>query len=147
MERESFYRRGDRPSTLTKHYVCIKIDREERPDIDEIYMTSLRIYNRMVGSRAGGGWPLSMFLTPSTKPLGGFTYMPPRADKKRGTDRGFIDVIKSIQKVWENDPKRVRSSSDQIAAAVKNSLRSRVVSHRYSAPEQTHRRSANRIGR
>ena len=54
---------------LNDRFVSIKVDREERPDVDEIYMQSLHIYQQLVGSRPGGGWPLSMFLTPDAKPL------------------------------------------------------------------------------
>ena len=126
MERESFTDE-EIAQYLNQHYVCIKIDREERPDIDEIYMTALRIYNQMVGNPGRGGWPLSMFLTPDAKPLGGFTYMPPRADKKRGTDSGFIDVLKRVQNLWKDNPKGVQSNSDKITAAVKNALRSRAL--------------------
>ena len=62
---------------LNKHFVCIKVDREERPDIDDIYMTSLIVYLQAAGSRGGGGWPLSMFLTPDGQPIAGATYLPP----------------------------------------------------------------------
>ncbi|HUE72860.1 MAG TPA: thioredoxin domain-containing protein, partial [Pirellulaceae bacterium] len=63
MERESFMDE-EIAKFMNENFICIKVDREERPDIDSIYMTSLYTYNRLAGSRAGGGWPLSMFLTP-----------------------------------------------------------------------------------
>ena len=75
---------------LNKHFVCIKVDREERPDIDEIYMTALQIYLQLVGSKQAGGWPLSMFLTPDAKPLMGGTYFPPRDKDGR---MGFLTVL------------------------------------------------------
>ena len=77
MERESFMD-DEIAALLNKHFVCIKVDREERPDIDEIYMQALHVYLQLVGSKQGGGWPLSMFLTPDAKPLMGGTYFPPR---------------------------------------------------------------------
>ena len=64
MERESFEDAGV-AEILNKHFVCIKVDREERPDVDEIYMTSLQV----LGAR--GGWPMSMFLTDAGKPIVG----------------------------------------------------------------------------
>ena len=77
MERESFMD-DEIAAKLNQNFVCIKVDREERPDLDEIYMQALRIYLQLVGSKQGGGWPLSMFLTPDAKPLMGGTYFPPR---------------------------------------------------------------------
>src|SRR5207249_6641633 len=70
MERESFANE-DVAKILNDSFVCIKVDREERPDIDQIYMTALQVFGQ------GGGWPLSMFLTPEGKPIIGGTYWPP----------------------------------------------------------------------
>jgi len=56
---------------MNEKYVCIKVDREERPDVDDIYMTSLIVYQQAAGSRAGGGWPLSMFLDGEGNPIAG----------------------------------------------------------------------------
>ena len=123
MERQSFMDE-EIAKYLNENFVCIKVDREERPDIDEIYMTSLQVYHQMVGSRQGGGWPLSMFLTPDAEPIGGGTYFPPRADKERGLT-GFLDVIHQLQGVWKDDPKRAEQSAAQIAAVVKETLRRR----------------------
>ena len=63
MERESFMDE-EVAALLNQHFICIKVDREERPDVDDLYMTALHIYFQMIGSPRGGGWPLSMFLTP-----------------------------------------------------------------------------------
>src|SRR3954462_733612 len=83
MERESFSDPAV-AKVLNEHFVCIKVDREERPDVDDIYMTALSVYGE------GGGWPLSMFLTPEGKPIFGGTYFPPE-DKMvdGGTIFGF----------------------------------------------------------
>ncbi|HEY3789516.1 MAG TPA: thioredoxin domain-containing protein, partial [Urbifossiella sp.] len=70
MERESFSN-AEVAKVLNENFVCIKVDREERPDIDDVYMTALNVYGE------SGGWPLSMFLTPDAKPIGGGTYFPP----------------------------------------------------------------------
>ena len=70
MERESF-ENPEAAALLNQYFVCIKVDREERPDVDEIYMTAVQ---RMTGS---GGWPLSLFLLPDGRPFYGGTYFPP----------------------------------------------------------------------
>ncbi|MFM8220765.1 MAG: DUF255 domain-containing protein, partial [Planctomycetaceae bacterium] len=67
-------------AAMNEHFVNIKVDREERPDLDDLYMTALQVYFEATGSKQGGGWPLSMFLTPDGRPLGGATYLPPVAE-------------------------------------------------------------------
>ena len=94
MERESFLDK-EIAEYLNKHFICIKVDREERPDVDEIYMESLNTWNRMTGSRRGGGWPLSMFLLPDGRPFFGGTYFPARTGD-RGKSVGFLTVIQKI---------------------------------------------------
>ena len=91
MERESF----EDPKTadfLNAHFVSIKVDREERPDVDKIYMTAVQA---MAGQ---GGWPLNCFLTPDLKPFYGGTYFPPE-DKYGHTS--FMQVLRQIAKLWE----------------------------------------------
>ncbi len=124
MERESFMDE-EIAKEMNEHFVCIKVDREERPDIDEIYMTSLQVYGELSGGGGRGGWPLSMFLTPEAKPVAGFTYLPPRADEKRGFKGGFLDALKVLHKTWTDDPKRVTSSAGTITEAVQRQLRQR----------------------
>ena len=68
MERESFLDE-EIAKFLNENFICIKVDREERPDVDEIYMESLNVFNQMMRTGRGGGWPLSMFLTPDTLSL------------------------------------------------------------------------------
>ena len=69
---------------MNDHFVNIKVDREERPDVDDIYMTSLIVYQQMAGSPSRGGWPLSMFLTPDGNPIAGATYLPPTDSPTQG---------------------------------------------------------------
>ena len=95
MERESRSWTNEIAAALNKNFVCIKVDREERPDIDEIYMQALHVYLQLVGSKQGGGWPLSMFLTPDAKPLMGGTYFPPRDKDGR---MGFLTVLDRVQR-------------------------------------------------
>jgi uncharacterized protein len=116
MERESF----DNPDVaklLNDWFVSIKVDREERPDVDSIYMTALNIQ----GNR--GGWPLSMFLTAEGKPIIGGTYWPP--DDRvidRDTIRGFKSILR-IMHQWQTDkPKKVEEQADRLAAATKTAL-------------------------
>src|SRR5882672_6559646 len=91
MERESF-ENDEVAKLLNDWFVCIKVDREERPDIDNVYMTTLTS-----ALRQRGGWPMSMFLTADAKPIGGGTYWP-REDKKYddGIAKGFKSILKTV---------------------------------------------------
>ncbi|KAH7676738.1 Spermatogenesis-associated protein 20 [Dioscorea alata] len=92
MEVESF-ENEEVARMLNDWFVSIKVDREERPDVDKVYMTYVQaLYG-------GGGWPLSVFLSPSLKPLMGGTYFPP--DDKYGRP-GFKTVLRKVKEAWEN---------------------------------------------
>jgi uncharacterized protein len=91
MERESFENHAT-AEFLNAHFVCIKVDREERPDVDKIYMTAVQA---MTGQ---GGWPLNCFLTPDLKPFYGGTYFPPENMQGRAS---FIQVLRQIASLWE----------------------------------------------
>ena len=94
MEHESFEDAGI-AALMNEHFVCIKVDREERPDIDQIYMTSVQI---MTGH---GGWPMSVFLLPNLKPFFGGTYWPP--DERPGLRMpGFRQVLLAVHDAWLN---------------------------------------------
>src|SRR5262249_23276600 len=82
MERESF-EDAEIAKVLNAHFVCIKVDREERPDVDQVYMTALQ-------ALGPAGWPMSMFLTPDGRPFFGGTYFPPR--DRRGS-AGFLGLV------------------------------------------------------
>src|SRR5262245_19227505 len=73
MERESF-EDAEIAKYLNDHFVCIKVDREERPDVDAIYMAALQVYNQLAGTGRGGGWPLSKILTPEAEAFVGGTF-------------------------------------------------------------------------
>ena len=81
MERESF-EKDHVALVMNEHFVCIKVDREERPDVDAVYMDALQA----MGTK--GGWPLNVFLLPDAKPFYGVTYLPPQ---------NWIQLLKSIQ--------------------------------------------------
>src|SRR5467141_2990983 len=86
MEHESFEKEAI-AGLLNRHFVSVKVDREERPDVDDVYMSAVQT---MTGT---GGWPLSVFLTPEGKPFYGGTYFPP---EDRYGRRGFPTLLESI---------------------------------------------------
>jgi uncharacterized protein YyaL (SSP411 family) len=97
MERESFEDRKI-ADFLNAHFVSIKVDREERPDVDKIYMTAVQALTRQ------GGWPLNCFLTPDLKPFYGGTYFPP---ENRHGMASFIEVLRRIAELWENQRDKI----------------------------------------
>jgi len=121
MERESF-EDEEIAAFLNEHFVCIKVDREERPDVDEIYMEALHIYYQALGMRRGGGWPLSMFLTPEAQPILGGTYYPPRDNE---LSEGFLTVIERVARVWDESAEALRERGELLADYVESSLRQR----------------------
>lgn len=108
MERESFESEII-AEVMNSNFVAIKVDREERPDVDEIYMMAVQ---RMTGS---GGWPLSVFLTPDLKPFFGGTYFPP--DDSFGRP-GFKRVLDGIALAWREDQDGIQQQADHVAAAL-----------------------------
>ena len=120
MERESF-NNEEVAKILNDHYVCIKVDREERPDIDQIYMTALNVQGQ------SGGWPLSMFLMPDGRPVVGGTYWP-REDKKIDGEvsPGFMTILKKIHDAYKEDPTQFEKIADGLAARTSRALESSV---------------------
>jgi uncharacterized protein YyaL (SSP411 family) len=110
MERESF-ENDQIAAFLNEHFVCIKVDREERPDLDEIYMTAVQL---MTGS---GGWPLSVFLTPERKPFFGGTYFPPSDMYGRP---GFSNLIEKIRQAWTERRADIEKAGEDLAASVRS---------------------------
>jgi uncharacterized protein len=102
---------------MNEHFVNIKVDREERPDIDDIYMTSLIVYKQASGQPGGGGWPLSMFLTPDGDPIAGATYLPP-ADTPDGRT-GFPTIAKRVHELWGSRQKELAAQAAVIATEVR----------------------------
>jgi len=120
MENESFLDE-EIAKFLNKNFVCIKVDREERPDVDEIYMESLQVLNRMMRNGQGGGWPLSMFLTPDTKPFFGGTYFPARDGDRRGSP-GFLGLIKKLDNAWKNQKEAIEKDAEAITEVTRAQL-------------------------
>src|SRR5881392_2535658 len=104
MEHESFENAGV-AAILNDHFVSIKVDREERPDVDRVYMTFDQ------ATTGSGGWPMSVWLTPSLQPFYGGTYFPPASKWGRP---GFIDILKEIARAWEEDRGRIETSAEAI---------------------------------
>lgn len=111
MEREVF-ENDSIAALMNKYVVSIKVDREERPDVDRVYMSAL---GAMTGS---GGWPMSMFLTPDLKPFFGATYIPPTTKYGR---MGFPDILTKIHDLWKEDRERVLQVSEQLGEYLKQS--------------------------
>ncbi|MDR3618534.1 MAG: thioredoxin domain-containing protein [Paludisphaera borealis] len=104
MERESF-ENPDIARIMNAHFVNIKVDREERPDLDQIYMNAVQA---MTGR---GGWPMSVFLTPDLKPFYGGTYFPPT--DSRGMP-GFPRVLLSVNRAWEERQDEIKQSAAEM---------------------------------
>jgi uncharacterized protein YyaL (SSP411 family) len=116
MEKQSFSNEAV-AKILNDHFVCIKVDREERPDIDHIYMAALQALEER------GGWPLSMFLTSDGKPIIGGTYWPPDDREIGGRKvRGFKSVLKVVNDVWKKEPKKVQKQADWLAKETSRQL-------------------------
>ncbi|MFP6770536.1 MAG: DUF255 domain-containing protein, partial [Planctomycetaceae bacterium] len=122
MERESFSD-PEIAKFMNEHFINIKVDREERPDIDDIYMNALRIYASQAGG--GTGWPMSMFLTPDTRPVAGGTYFPPRDQPNRAP--GFLGVLKAIHKLWTEDRPAAENNAAALTRLLRASMRPRLV--------------------
>jgi uncharacterized protein YyaL (SSP411 family) len=105
---------------MNANFVNVKVDREERPDVDDVYMTAYLVYAQAVGLGDSGGWPLSMFLTPDGKPFAGGTFFPP-------TDRpgqpGFPSVLSRVMNVWQRDRAGVEKNADVICREVRRLTR------------------------
>jgi len=106
MERESF-ESEELAGILNRWFVPVKVDREERPDVDRIYMTFVQ------ASTGSGGWPMSVFLTPELKPFFGGTYFPP--DNRYGRP-GFGAILERIAEAWRNERSRILQSSGDVVA-------------------------------
>jgi uncharacterized protein YyaL (SSP411 family) len=109
MERESF-ESEELADVLNRYYVPVKVDREERPDVDRIYMSFVQ------ASTGSGGWPMSVFLTPDLKPFFGGTYFPP--DNRYGRP-GFRSILEQLAKSWRDDKQRIVDSSIEVVEQLK----------------------------
>ena len=109
MEHESF-ENGAIADILNREFVAIKVDREERPDVDRIYMTFVQ------ATSGSGGWPMSVWLTPDLKPFFGGTYFPP---ENRWGHPGFGSVLSQIASAWKSDREKIGESAVSIVEQLK----------------------------
>jgi uncharacterized protein YyaL (SSP411 family) len=112
MERESFSD-PEIARAMNDSFVCVKVDREERPDVDEIYMTATQLMTR------SGGWPNSLFLTPELEPFFAGTYFPPRDGLGRP---GFPQVLQALREAWLLRRGEVKQRARAVAEAMEASL-------------------------
>jgi uncharacterized protein YyaL (SSP411 family) len=108
MERESF-EDEEIAQVMNENFVCIKVDREERPDLDEVYMTAVQL---MTGS---GGWPLNVFLTPDLEPFYGGTYFPP---ENRYGKPGFKTVLLTVARAYRERRREVAETAERVRDAL-----------------------------
>ncbi|MGH9628236.1 MAG: thioredoxin domain-containing protein [Bryobacteraceae bacterium] len=113
MERESF-EMEDVAEVLNRHFVPVKVDREERPDVDRIYMAFVQ------ATSGSGGWPMSVWLTPDLKPFFGGTYFPP--DNRYGRP-GFKNILEQLAAAWQNERERIVESSTDVVEQLKGMSR------------------------
>jgi uncharacterized protein YyaL (SSP411 family) len=109
MEHESFENEAT-ADILNQHFVAIKVDREERPDVDRVYMLFVQ------ASTGSGGWPMSVWLTPEQKPFFGGTYFPP--DNRYGRP-GFRAILENLARAWSEDRARVEESGAKVVEQLK----------------------------
>jgi uncharacterized protein YyaL (SSP411 family) len=114
MEEESF-EDLEIAAFINANYVAIKVDREERPDIDAVYMSAVQMLT------GGGGWPMTTWLTPDRQPFYGGTYFPPR-DGDRGARAGFLTVLTELRRIYIEDP----DGATQQAARITEQIRKRM---------------------
>jgi uncharacterized protein YyaL (SSP411 family) len=118
MERESF-ESEEIAKILNRDFVCIKVDREERPDIDSVYMTAIQV----IPPRQQGGWPLSIFLTADGKPVIGGTYWPPDDKEIEGQKvHGFKSVLKIVHDAWTDQRKEIEALAERNGEATRAAL-------------------------
>jgi uncharacterized protein YyaL (SSP411 family) len=112
MEHESF-EDDEVAALMNEHFVAVKVDREERPDVDALYMT---VTQALTGH---GGWPMTVLLTPERKPFFAGTYFPKHG---RGGRPGMMDLLPNVARSWKEDRSRVDTSAERITEAVREAL-------------------------
>src|SRR5580765_1215688 len=98
-------------AVLNEHFVSIKVDREERPDVDRVYMMFVQ------ATTGSGGWPMSVWLTPELKPFYGGTYFPPSS---RWGRPGFAEVLGELSRAWREERPRVLEAAEGLTARLRS---------------------------
>jgi len=125
MERESF--ENERvAAALNSHFVPVKVDREERPDVDRIYMTAMQLMG------LGGGWPLNVFLTPDLAPFYGGTYFPP--ETARHGQPGMLQVLPHVAKAWREQREDLAENGSRLFSALEEIARGEKVAGAGATP-------------
>ncbi len=126
MEAESFEDQ-EIAAFMNGHYVCIKVDREERPDVDAVYMAAVQALTQ------SGGWPMSVWLTPDREPFFGGTYFPPR-EGARGARHGFLELLADIHQTYVADAARVGRAAEALVRAVRAQMEPKVAAEAAGRP-------------
>lgn len=113
MAHESF-ENAEIAALMNEHFICVKVDREERPDVDRLYMAYVQALS------GSGGWPMSVWLTPELKPFFGGTYFPP---ENRHGRAGFPSILSQISQVWNESRESVEREAARSLAALQESTR------------------------
>jgi uncharacterized protein YyaL (SSP411 family) len=114
MEEESF-EDLEIAAFLNAHYIAVKVDREQRPDVDAIYMSAVQAIT------GRGGWPMTVWLTPDRKPFFGGTYYPAR-DGDRGARMGFLTLLQKVREGYDQKPEAIRQAGTQLADVIQRML-------------------------
>src|SRR4051794_40776311 len=109
MERQCF-ENPNIAAEMNSRFINIKVDREERPDVDQLYMTAVQVLTQH------GGWPMSVWLTPDLKPFYGGTYFPPEDSHGRP---GFPTVLNALSEAWANRREDINKSADQLVSILR----------------------------
>jgi uncharacterized protein YyaL (SSP411 family) len=118
---EETFRDPEVAEFLNRHFVCIKVDREDHPDVDAFYMAAI------LESGKPGGWPLNVFATPEGAPIYAVTYLPPR---RRGGLVGLIEVASAVAEAWRTKAFEIRSGAEGYRQAVEEAMRGPLTSAR-----------------
>jgi hypothetical protein len=125
MAHESF-ENDEIAQVLNAHFVPVKVDREERPDVDRVYMTFVQ------ATTGSGGWPMSVWLTPDLKPFHGGTYFPPSA---RWGRPGFVEILTEIARSWRESKDKLTKSADGVIERLRDAQEGRQQGHTGRIPD------------
>lgn len=117
-------------SILNDNFIPIKIDREERPDVDRVYMDFLQ------ATTGGGGWPLNVFVTPDLEPIFGGTYWPGPGSERERHGGGFKNILEKVAQTWTEQEAKCRESAGQITRQLKEFAQEGTLSGRKSSDGQ-----------
>jgi uncharacterized protein YyaL (SSP411 family) len=137
MEHESF-ENNEIAKILNDHFVSIKVDREERPDVDRVYMTYLQVtisfdhfisihFEFLKATEGGGGWPLSVWLTPQLQPFFAGTYFPPTSERRYGRP-GFKEILLKLNESWSTKSSDIIDGSKDAIERLTNAMEKQTIS-------------------